>query len=85
MCAVKKCSREKQKLLLAGVLQKLMLAQAHSFSIVFLCVARCVCVAEERPKDIPHTASMALCGHGRERGRAAHMRAVGSASEKFLS
>lgn len=83
---MKEKSREKEKLLVAGVLQD-MLAQGHGSSILSLrLVAYWACVAEKRPKDIYHTQPVwASVGHGRERGRGAHMHAVGSASEKFLS
>lgn len=83
---MKEYLREK-KLLIAGVLRDV-LAQAHGFSILSLrlCVAYWDCVAEKRPKDVYHTPPVWPCvGHGRERGRGAHMHAVGSASEKFLS
>lgn len=84
---MKEKSREKEKLLVAGVLQDT-LAQVHGSSILSLrlCVAYWACVAEKRPKDIYHTQPVwASVGHGRERGRGAHTHAVGSASEKFLS
>lgn len=84
---MKESSRGKEKLLVDGVLQDV-LPQAHGFSTLSLrlCVASWACVAEERPKDIYHTRTVWPCvGPGRERGRGAHMHAVGSASEKFLS
>ena len=87
MCVVKENSREKEKLLVAGVLQD-DLVQACSFSSLSLrlCVASWGCVAEKGPKDIYHTQpAWPRVGHGRQRGRGAHMCAVGSASEKFLS
>lgn len=66
---MKKNSREKEKLLVAGGLQDV-LAQVYGFSILSLglCVAYWDCVAEKRPKDIYHTQTAWACvAPGRQR------------------